>query len=380
MPKKYAQYINREQNNKTIVTILWLCIVLIASVELLNYVIYQFVGHTFVIENFFYDYIIFPLCLNSAIATTVTLLCWYLNKKHPYLTSYIVTIGFVLFIHGVITVHYGIRVIYMAYVLPIFISVMFIDKYLTTLTAILSLTLYLPLYLFYLPLKPDYTYKHDYIDLSATIVFSIACYIASLFIMNFFNTIIIKINDVSKLKVNLEKRVQLDSFTQLYNRASFDETLESYFQKSYYVEIPFTTIILDIDNFKHINDTYGHALGDEVILKLVRIIIENTRKNDKAFRYGGEEFALILETDEKGGFEVAEKIRILFHNTTIESMKNEPLSISLGVCQYHKSFLSTENYFTLVDAALYKAKREGKNKTVIAKRQDSHPVPEIFVV
>lgn len=370
MENQYDDYISKEQKNKTIVIILWLCVALMTSVEFLDYIIYQFVDYSFVIENFFFSFIIVPLCINLTVATITTFLYRCFNKKYPQLTSYIVMIGFLTFIHGVIIIHYGVSVIYMAYSLAIFISILFIDKYLTTLIAAISLILYIPLYLFYLPLQLDYTYKHDYIDATATIVFVTGCYISSIFIMKFFEDLMVKIADVSLLSADLKKKVQLDSFTKLYNRNCFDNTLDSYFQKNQFEKITFSILILDIDNFKRINDTYGHKIGDEVILELVRVINENKRETDKAFRYGGDEFAIILETDKKNAFLVAEKIRTSFHNISIENIKNELFSISIGLCEYNKEFSSVAQYFIKVDNALYRAKQTGKNKTVIANTQN----------
>lgn len=363
----YDPYISREQKNRTIVAILWWCLAMVTIVEILHYIIYQYIGYTFTLENFFLNYIAIPLCISATLAIIITFLYHGLNKKHPHLTSYIVMIGYLLFIHGVVIVHYGISVIYITYCIPIFISIVFIDKFLTTITAVVSLTLYIPLYLFYLPLKPDYTYKHDYMDFSVTIVITIICYVASLFIMKSFKMLMTKVADVTQVKTHLEKKVQLDSFTQLYNRASFNEILETSFQRNHNENLIFTTIILDVDNFKRVNDTYGHHFGDEVIQALVAVINKSKRESDKAFRYGGEEFTLILETDSQGGFLVAEKIRTIFQTIRIKGMENESFSVSAGVCECQNSFVSVEEYFKHTDAALYKAKHSGKNKTIIAQ-------------
>ena len=371
MTNRYEQYISRERKCKIIVTILWLFLALMSTVELLDYIIYQIVDYTLFVDNFFVDHILVSLGISTAITVLTTLLYKYFNLRNTLLTSYIVMFGFLTFIHAVIVVHYNIHVIYMSYALVIFISILFTDKVLTTCIAGTSLILYIHFCAFYLGTKPANSYHHNFMDMAATFVFISGCYMASIFMMKFFNELIVKITDASLLTTHLEKKIQLDSFTNLYNRASFDDTLDLSFQRFHSDKTQFTTLMMDIDNFKRINDTYGHSYGDEVILELVRVINECKPENDKAFRYGGEEFTLILNASEKDGFLVAEKIRTTFCASRLERMKDELFSVSIGLCECNENHKSVEQYFIDVDLALYKAKHSGKNQSVIATVQNT---------
>ena len=123
-------------------------------------------------------------------------------------------------------------------------------------------------------------------------------------------------------------------------------------------------VIIDIDNFKSINDTFGHATGDNVILKIVSIIRENMEESDIAARYGGEEFGLILVgKGEMEAFNIAERIRRSVEEATVEGVERK-VTISLGMMEVRPKDKNGILLFKEVDSALYEAKQTGKNKTV----------------
>lgn len=128
-------------------------------------------------------------------------------------------------------------------------------------------------------------------------------------------------------------------------------------------------VILDIDHFKNLNDTYGHTCGDVVLKRIAQVIQENVRQVDITARYGGEEFAVLLpDTDIEGASEIAERIRSAIDNTRILWMEEElSVTISIGVAEYKP--IKDHDYLSLIeraDKALYISKEHGRNQVTLA--------------
>jgi diguanylate cyclase (GGDEF)-like protein len=154
-----------------------------------------------------------------------------------------------------------------------------------------------------------------------------------------------------------------DSLTGLYRRAVFDERLALEASRSFREGSPFSVLMVDIDNFKSINDTYGHPAGDEVLRAVAEALINNSRKLDTVARYGGEEFAALLPaTDSAGAVVVAEKMRSAVASLVIPIQDRElQVTISIGTASSKEGIASAE-LVTYSDQALYSAKRSGKNR------------------
>ncbi|MEM9330639.1 MAG: sensor domain-containing diguanylate cyclase [Pseudomonadota bacterium] len=126
-----------------------------------------------------------------------------------------------------------------------------------------------------------------------------------------------------------------------------------------------TAAIMDLDHFKSINDTFGHAVGDEVIKELVNVVRSNTRRSDIIGRFGGEEFVLLLpDSGEKEAEIVIERIRNVFAETELPSLKGKKCSVSLGFTLRRKGEVSIDKILERADKALYEAKRNGRNQSV----------------
>lgn len=169
--------------------------------------------------------------------------------------------------------------------------------------------------------------------------------------------------DITKQKLNEEKLLSLsltDELTHTNNRKSYNNRIKDLlaFYKRY--NNPFTIMMYDIDDFKHINDTYGHSVGDKVLMDMSNKIKKSIRKNDYLFRVGGEEFVILLsDSNLEESKSVAEKIR-----KDVESLvtiKNEVITISIGLTEVNKN--DTEfSIYNRVDSLLYFSKKNGKNK------------------
>ena len=171
-----------------------------------------------------------------------------------------------------------------------------------------------------------------------------------------------------RLKENLTTLSIKDPLTGLYNRRYLEDVAEKELKRSERTKNYFSLIMLDIDNFKDVNDKYGHGIGDEVLVKTSDIISNTIRSQDAACRYGGEEFAVLLpETGEKGALLCAEKIRENIQRIDINANANEKpgIRISCGISTYPVDGVKIADIIKNADTALYAAKKSGKNKTVV---------------
>ncbi|SDD92400.1 diguanylate cyclase (GGDEF) domain-containing protein [Paenibacillus sp. UNCCL117] len=158
---------------------------------------------------------------------------------------------------------------------------------------------------------------------------------------------------------------KIDALTELYNHKTFHEYLEKLIEQHELNELSLQLAILDIDNFKRINDTYGHWVGDIVLLRVAAIIKETVTPNDFVARYGGEEFAVIFtEKTLEEAYRIAELIRQRLYVTMHPELDSKSATISIGLQEYVKG-KGKEALFKGADASLYEAKRTGKNKTVV---------------
>lgn len=182
--------------------------------------------------------------------------------------------------------------------------------------------------------------------------------------------------ELKKINQKLEKMALVDGLTGVANRRLFDKTIKKELKRAKREKNPLSLIMIDIDNFKAYNDTYGHQQGDQCLKKVASVLTKNTKRPaDFAARYGGEEFVIILpDTAKKGSVKIAEDIRKGIVNLKLEhknSKNNDYVTISLGVssiCPEKEIDQQLINKFIeRTDQALYQAKANGKNQTVYQK-------------
>jgi diguanylate cyclase (GGDEF)-like protein len=153
-----------------------------------------------------------------------------------------------------------------------------------------------------------------------------------------------------------------DGQTGLFNRATFDELLQQNMSISERTGANLSLILIDVDNFKAVNDTYGHVAGDRVLADIGRILQSILRREDAACRYGGEEFAVLIQhATPKQVAQAAEKIRSHVESHPFDELPSITVSVGCGTFQLDESAASFVNR---ADLALYEAKRTGKNRVV----------------
>lgn len=177
------------------------------------------------------------------------------------------------------------------------------------------------------------------------------------------------LENLDSRNMEIQQLVITDKLTGLYNRHYLMTVLEDevmrYTRKGY----EFSILMLDIDNFKSLNDTYGHLFGDEVLAGLSRILKRVTRNYDRAFRFGGEEFVVVLpETDQTIAWMVAERLKEAvaekqFYADTDKGEEKVNRTVSIGIANYAEN-MSIEELLKQADDALYAAKSQGKNRVV----------------
>lgn len=159
-----------------------------------------------------------------------------------------------------------------------------------------------------------------------------------------------------------------DELTGLSNRRCFDATFEKEFLRASRYKNKLTLVMFDIDYFKSVNDTYGHQCGDYILKQISNAALQTFRKTDTVFRYGGEEFVVILtETDINQAIIPLERFRKTVQTLALNYQGQDVnVTVSIGACQLTSEMSSKEEFLQKTDEALYEAKNSGRNKTVLS--------------
>ncbi|GFO68070.1 GGDEF domain-containing protein [Geomonas limicola] len=180
----------------------------------------------------------------------------------------------------------------------------------------------------------------------------------------------------------LHKRTKLmaitDSLTGLHNHRYFKQFFKQEMGRARRYHKPFSIIMMDVDDFKSFNDSFGHAVGDELLTVMGAVILETIRGVDVAFRYGGEEFIVLLpETRLEKAILAAERLRAAVQAGTANKLagsRGRGVTVSIGVASYPENADKMDELFNIVDSLLYQAKRCGKNKVY---HQESLQIPSL---
>jgi len=168
-----------------------------------------------------------------------------------------------------------------------------------------------------------------------------------------------------------EEEAFTDHLTGLANRRRFERQLEREVSRTSRYGHAFCLLVIDVDDFKRVNDNYGHEAGDEALKSLARVLQEGTRGIDLAARIGGEEFGILLtETRLQGGMDVAERLRLAIKGIQIPMVGQ--IAASFGVAECPSSAQTARELLATADAALYEAKRQGRDRVVQAPAAGSN--------
>ncbi len=270
----------------------------------------------------------------------------YYYKREMYLwTEILISV----YAASAIWIHTSVELMSMLLMLPLIITTLYKDRFLTWLQLAICISIYVLKELYFYPHTPYFPPLNNFINVS------IFC--GSIFVELFL------IQHVQAYVGIMEKRAEKDAMTGLYNHKVFYEELERENLAHKKSGTKFSLIVMDIDHFKKINDTYGHAFGDEVICKVASIL---KKMSGSCFcaRYGGEEFAIILnDTEAQEAAKAAEQLRKEFAAEKFQTeggMKS--FSISVGVAESKMEYAHGKDVFLQADAQLYRAKQNGRNQ------------------
>ena len=179
---------------------------------------------------------------------------------------------------------------------------------------------------------------------------------------------------IYKYTQDLEFYATRDGLTELYNQRVFREFLSNAVHRAKRNNGIFAFVLIDLDNFKSINDNYGHKMGDKILQSVAEILSQNKRGEDILARYGGDEFVMILQdASEEDAYKIMERIRqkiLSFGLTDPVSGENVQITASIGISVFPKSASNEDDLFILADNMMYKAKMAGKNAVHIFKEND----------
>ncbi len=208
------------------------------------------------------------------------------------------------------------------------------------------------------------------LNVSTTINLQLLIHPGSLLIfllMVIFTSIILIWSATDVLQKKLHVQATIDPLTKILNRRALDAIAQAEIERALETNSPLSLIILDIDYFKKLNDTYGHQLGDDVLVKFARLISNSLRSYDTFARFGGEEFVILLpKTNAKSALKLSEKLRRLIGKTKFSSQRDGrtiSLTFSAGVSELNRDSADLGELLSHADKALYHAKQTGRNKS-----------------
>jgi len=176
---------------------------------------------------------------------------------------------------------------------------------------------------------------------------------------------------LDKRAEEFSNQAHTDPLTGLTNRRLMDAIVTRWAEEG----VPFAVVMMDLDRFKAVNDTYGHQMGDEVLRFLAMHMLEEKGTNDYCCRYGGEEFVFLLPfRTEAQAYEIAEKLRSRIESET--SPTGKPVTLSLGISSYPLQASTVADLFRQADDALYQAKQQGRNRTILYDEAAATVEPE----
>nr|WP_026136268.1 GGDEF domain-containing protein [Paenibacillus sp. A9] len=315
-----------------------------------------------------YDFYINTLLVPAVLMSGMIIWTHWIHRQQPHFIFYAMSITSTFITWVIIYLNYDVRIIPALCLMPIFSSVIFFRKRLLWFSSILQMVTFVTLYL-------SDAHFRDFLssfDVVATPSFILAGTVIAHIILISGRELMVDLQQTMQAKQELivrnaimSKLSKTDGLTNLYNQISFRDYYDTAFNYASQGSC-LHLALLDIDNFKQINDTYGHRVGDMVLGIISQVIQQYISSSDIAARYGGEEFALlILDKNFDEAYELVESIRSHLSGLRWKELNNQTVTVSIGLHSCEPG-LTKEDLFERVDSYLYQAKRSGKNKIVTA--------------
>lgn len=314
--------------------------------------------------------IVGDIIVTAVVSVLILVITGYRLKKKPDEVSrntWGLCIMYVVMFGCVALVHYGVPFIALLPFGAVIGTTVFADNTLTGVSSLLALVFSCISQLLLYNLA-EWKIKQFGENVMLSLVVAVGVYVMTSMCNRHTNELIQAINDIHVKQLNLLSELKKEPLTGLYNRKTFDESIQAQVRNCNDVGAVAVLAMFDIDHFKNVNDTYGHSNGDTVIKVLCSIIKKKISDYGLGFRYGGEEFAVLFTgIDEEKVLSIVEDIRTEFRCYYFQFMRKDGLTVSCGIARYRNNEKG-EDWFNRTDEALYKAKETGRNKTVISDR------------
>lgn len=314
--------------------------------------------------------VLVPVLVEAAlILATRTATKHFIAKNYPFGQSITLITGISLLCFTFILFHHTNGIVYAAMGFPLLAALVYVDKKPLLYAFMLNLFLYL-LFCLASPFVSTYP-KQGYVEIVTMFIFFVTAYTVCSFILSTLSNLVQNI-------IAKNEQIRRDPHTGLLNHSAFYEHLDEYILDNLNNHIPCSLIIWDIDNFKNINDTYGHDMGDKVILCIAQHMQQFEQEGVLFFRYGGDEFAALAHMAENETYAMARRLDQCFKECTKGLPIPSPITISAGVCEYDKQYFSSRReFFSAADFTLYSSKRERDKGSVYIWNPDIFlPIPE----
>ncbi len=336
-------------------------VLVLSLVEIISYIVSVRSGNP-QISDFLFKGVLLPIFLNVVVHIGVKAICK-LPELHYHIKDYAVTYA-VLITSAVVTfAHKEYPVASLLFVIPVMMLVIFNNKKLLTHTLTFSLVV--------VSIASVLTLKGDKMCTSKFLVYSLMYLIIALsalisnIVIGFLRESFRDVEKQSIEKTKINHMLKYDPMTGLYNRQAFFEHLNSFIADYNSKGENFSLAVLDMDDFKGINDSYGHDAADEVLVTVAQYLRRHKTRADKVFRYGGEVFAFLIKTEKPGDAEeILYKVKKDFDDAEFENIPTS-VTFSCGIVAYDGN-LSAQDLFAKADETMHRAKGLGKNVIVTA--------------
>lgn len=370
--KKYNK--NTEQkSNYWCIAIINVCFSIIA-VNYIAHAVWFFLASELIIASA-KIYMIEHFLITPAFMIITNIIAYYIVKSNKFsidLKQYTVLYLLLFFCFMLCFMHKYTTILLSSYILPVVASTVFAEIKVTRRIFLFSLAgILISGIKLYKPLSENLGGR-IWMELITAIALLFCAYLICKVLINYLHDNITNLLNSYFDKKNMQEQLKKDLFTGLYNRKTFDELLPELMEECINSNSCLSLAIIDVDDFKVINDTYGHSVGDRVLLKLSRILRNNQNQNIQVFRIGGEEFAILL----KGycvndAYIICEDIRTFMESYSLSEISDNKVTFSCGLACMNKINIEAVDFFNAADTALYCAKSNGKNQTMI---YDGHTV------
>lgn len=359
-----------QQFRRTVEKSAWILILLIFIIEVIVAVLMineQLLDVNQTPLEYSLSYVVLPTLINMECAA----IYHYIEFKTTFSESkknYFLILVFNTFCLSTSLVHNALPLISLSFILPIFLSAIFGNKRMTDRSFWLSFISYIITSSVGIYYTKQLT-TMVYLNYTAGAILVCAGYLIAkntIIYQKKNHDVLISFNERQKIMIEELKK---DSLTQLYNHQTFYNELNEQIQKTRLNHQPLVLAIIDIDDFKRVNDTFGHVKGDKVLLELSNLMKAYKQDNMMLARYGGEEFCILFEnTQLHDAYSFMEKMRLDFSHIEFVEMPSTRITFSVGLVELTSDADNAVSLVEKADLAMYQSKKEGKNKITVYQK------------